>query len=163
MTVECDRATRFQQFPIDRTQDPHDVVAPRRTPNDPSLVIDRFQELSNHEWNGFDSFHFFLCSEKFTLQVEGFIFDVVFLEREEFEVGFEFGEFEVEVFGCGREGREESCLIVHSGGEGGFLESTSKGRERVSECEEMERDEMRSETREEPARRVAYLFVDLDT
>jgi len=62
-----------------------------------------------------------LCTEEFTFQVERFIFDVIFLEREQFEVSREFREFEVEILRGWWERREESGLICYGRGEGRIL------------------------------------------
>jgi hypothetical protein len=121
VTVQRNGRTRLEEFAVDGAQNPNDVVTPRRRPNDSSVVIDRFEELSNHERYRLDALDFFLGSEKLSLEVAGLVFDVVLLEGEEFEVGFELGEFEEEVFVGGREGRVESGGVLNGGGEGRVL------------------------------------------
>lgn len=119
MAMQSDRATGLQQLPINRTEDPHDVIRSSRTPYDSRMLINRLEELPNDQGDGLDALDFLLRSEEFPLEVLLLVFDVFLLETEEFEVLFELFELEVEVL-C-RQGGEQRRFLVHRRGEGGVL------------------------------------------
>lgn len=125
--MQRDRATRFEQLPVNRTQDPDDIVAARGTAHNSRVLVDGFEKLANDEGNTLDSFHFFLGAQEFAFEIAGFVLDVVFLEFEQFEVGGELREFEKEVFIRGQ-GRVESGRIMYCSREGRVLGSEIRSR-----------------------------------
>lgn len=136
VSMKSDRTGRFQQLPVDSTQDPHDVVTPRRTPHNGRILINRLQELPNDERDGLDSLHFFLGAEELSFEVRLLVFDVGFLERQEGEVLLESLETEVEII-VGRRWRCRRDLGKRRRweGRGGRNRRLKKGGTVVSSCE----------------------------
>lgn len=90
MLVQCNTRRWFEQFPIDGGENANVVVRASGGANDSSVLIDSLEKLSDDEWDRLDAFDFFLSVQVFLLEVALLVFDVLFLDFEEFELFLEF-------------------------------------------------------------------------
>lgn len=98
MTMQRHRGRRFQKLTVQRGQNPNNIVRPRRRPDNPRVLVDRLEELANHERHGLDPLYFLLRTDELAFQVGLFVFDVGFLNVQHVEVTGEFLVFDVIVF-----------------------------------------------------------------
>ena len=89
MAMQRDGATRLEEFAVDGAQDSDDIVAPRRAPHDARMLINRLEELADHERDRLNPLDLLLRADELPLEVLLLVLDVLFLQGEEVEVLFE--------------------------------------------------------------------------
>mmetsp|Transcript_6056 Transcript_6056/g.18332 ORF Transcript_6056/g.18332 Transcript_6056/m.18332 type:complete len:476 (-) Transcript_6056:96-1523(-) len=111
VAVERHRGRGLEKLPVDRGQDAHVVVGPRRGAHDRGVLVDHLQELPDHEGDGLDALHLLLGAHQLPPQALGLLLDVVLLDLQELELLLQRLQGRVQVLGLGA--RVDALVHLH--------------------------------------------------
>lgn len=80
VAVEGNGGGGLEKFAVQRGKDADDIVRAGGALDDPSVLIDGFHELTDHQGDGLDSLDLFLCSDKLAFETSLLVFDVFLLQ-----------------------------------------------------------------------------------
>jgi len=95
--VQRDAGVGLEEFPIQRRQDSDVVVGSGRTRYDSVVGVDHLVELPDDERYRLDAAYLFLGAEQLALEVPHFVFQVLFLQFDEFQLLLQALDFPVQV------------------------------------------------------------------